>query len=271
LETGFFVERMIVTVTMKKVFMIFIILLLLPFHTFAVQDTVHSWIYFDSAQTVIAVDSQKDLAIQELSAIGFRKYYQSRWQNALSGTLPRDSIGQLTRFPFIKTARPLSLYKRTQDENRALPLAKSAVTDPLNPFYGNSAEGLELIRATALIDKLRLATSPLPGEGIRIALFDSGFRTRHACFSHFTENTIIAKRDYVIRMINPAIPFDTTVEDDSMDYQGNILGNHQENHGTSVLSLIAAYQPGILMGIAPFAKFALVKTERTVDLLSNDV
>jgi len=174
----------------------------------------------------------------------------------VSGNAAPDALARISTLPFVKSLAPVGFMRKISAPLPALP-AKAAYIR--HPVYGLSYDALNLMRVPAL-DSMGIIQRASAGKGIRIALFDSGFRTTHEAFAHFTDSTILAKRDYVAHMADSTIPFDTSVADDALDYPG------QDSHGTSVLSLIAAYKPGTLMGVAPFARFALVKTERVRDL-----
>jgi hypothetical protein len=75
------------------------------------------------------------------------------------------------------------------------------------------------------------------GAGVRIAVLDAGFNTAQP---YLAGAQVIAQRDYV----------GATVPD--------TLG---EKHGTAVWSLLAANQPGKLVGAAPDAQYILARTE----------
>ncbi|PIV38880.1 MAG: hypothetical protein COS29_05570, partial [Candidatus Omnitrophica bacterium CG02_land_8_20_14_3_00__42_8] len=95
--------------------------------------------------------------------------------------------------------------------------------------------------------------SGLTGNGIRIAIFDTGFNKDHPAFQRIIdEERLIAGHDFIFNdeNVQDEIPDDTTSE-----------GN-QDGHGTSVWSEIGAYVPGTMIGAAYRAEFILAKTER---------
>jgi subtilisin family serine protease len=222
--------------------LIFIILLLGQAH----PDNV--WVF---------VNGKLETAIPVLQRSGFQKRYKSTWFNAVSGTADKTCIQHISSLPFVEKIRPVSIFKNKRKTFlKYLPKAKKTFLDSI---YGHSHDALKQIGITDVFNQ-NIIVREQAGRGIRIALFDSGFDIDHEVFSHFTDSTIIAKRDYVAGMVDTSIIFDTTVYDDSLDYPG------QEDHGTSVLSLIGGFLPGKLMGAAPYADFALIKTERNYDL-----
>ena len=81
------------------------------------------------------------------------------------------------------------------------------------------------------------------GEGMLIAVLDAGFSNANVISSLQTaweEDRVIAWKDFV---------HDTA----------NIFNSH--NHGTAVFSIMGGIQPGVLVGTAPNAEYALVRTE----------
>jgi subtilisin family serine protease len=86
------------------------------------------------------------------------------------------------------------------------------------------------------------------GEGMVVAVLDTGFDTHHEVFAALkAEGRISASRDFV--------QGDQDVGDGDEDPVG------QAHHGTEVLSLLAARVEGMLVGAAPAASYLLAKTE----------
>jgi hypothetical protein len=75
------------------------------------------------------------------------------------------------------------------------------------------------------------------GAGVRVAVLDAAFDTLHP---YFARARILAYRDYV-----------------------NLPDSNGLVHGTATWSLLAAYQPGRLIGAVPAAQFILARTEYT--------
>ncbi|WP_247234515.1 S8 family peptidase [Telluribacter sp. SYSU D00476] len=172
---------------------------------------------------------------------GARVINTSRWFN---GAVVEASASQLTAI------QNLPFY---QGLERNLPLAN---------INGSSTPGLARIAAThdkrgtqaeidygRMFDQLALLGVPtlhqkgIQGQGVLIAIFDSGFSRANQLgyLKHlFDEKRILDTHDFVAR--------------DGDVYQ-------DDNHGLNVLSTIAAYQPGTLVGAAYKADFALYRTE----------
>jgi subtilisin family serine protease len=110
---------------------------------------------------------------------------------------------------------------------------------PSSLDYGSSLGQLDMINVITLHDV------GLNGQGILIAVLDTGFNRRHESLIHLD---VVAERDFVNN--------DPVTENEPEDPYS------QHNHGTAVLSVLAGYAPGNLIGPAWGASFALAKTEQ---------
>ena len=177
--------------------------------------------------------------LEELQELGIKPAVVSNWLNAVSAAATPEQIaaaGELTCIariqPVLRGHRPLPqvtplLQKPSQSSNK-----------PVD--YGYSLEQLTQIQIPAVHEL------GCYGQGVRIAVFDTGFRLQHEAFDSLR---VIAKRDFI-------------QEDDEVDNEEGDRGD-QNSHGTMVLSIIAANKPGALVGGAPRAEFILAKTEDT--------
>jgi len=104
-------------------------------------------------------------------------------------------------------------------------------------------------------DYLRYKGLGVPGGGVLMAFFDGGFRLDHAVYKRLRDSSqVIAAYDFV--------DGDTLVADpDSVADNPKSVYYRNDRHGTQVLSLAAAYVPGVYMGTAFGASFALARTE----------
>jgi subtilisin family serine protease len=84
------------------------------------------------------------------------------------------------------------------------------------------------------------------GEGVIILVMDTGFNLTHNALANIN---VIAQWDVINNDSETAN--ETSAE----------TSNSQDHHGTAVLSTIAAYAPGELIGVAFDAEFLLAKTE----------
>lgn len=121
--------------------------------------------------------------------------------------------------------------------------------------YGEAYNQLAMLVVPAAHRFIAAQNSVLPGTGLIIGLFDSGFRTKHKCFSYFNDhNLLLADSDF--------IDHDNTVADpDSVANNSSNPYYHNDEHGSMTLSLIAGYDPSQFMGVAWNARFVLARTE----------
>ncbi len=166
----------------------------------------------------------------------------SRWLNAVSVEATGRQIEELQRLPFVKALDAVRRYSKGADEqmvsmsrSRSLREAPSA----LDLDYGNSFGQLEQINVPAM------HALGLDGEGVLIAVFDTGFKNlRHEAFSHLD---ILARWDFV--------------NGDSAVGNNGDMGDG--GHGAFALSIIGGYSEGELIGPAHRATYLLAKTENT--------
>jgi len=167
----------------------------------------------------------------------------SRYLGAFSCYVDPGEIGVIERLPFVeKVDRVRSWVSPERADLRKVSVVRKLEKGEGDTFYGESWTQLEMLKIPSLHRR------GYTGRGVRIAVFDTGFRKSHVAFSRFIkEERLIAERDFVYG--------DGNVQDEPGEDQG------QENHGTAVLSLIGGYIPGVLVGAAYDAEFLLAKTE----------
>jgi len=167
---------------------------------------------------------------------------------AYSCEITREQYDEVLARPEIEKITPVGVYKKNNDFERIVVADKSLGRTLSNAGdYGNSYQQLAQLNIPAVHD------SGLTGNGIRIAIFDTGFNKDHPAFQRIIdEERLIAGHDFIFNdeNVQDEIPDDTTSE-----------GN-QDGHGTSVWSEIGAYVPGTMIGAAYRAEFILAKTER---------
>ncbi|MFA6471400.1 MAG: S8 family serine peptidase [Candidatus Latescibacterota bacterium] len=157
----------------------------------------------------------------------------TRYFNGVSANLDADALARVQSLPFVQSVKPVGTYPAPE---KPAPVSPS----PMAPFergkkadlsYGNSFEQLNLINV------IPLQTRGYMGDGIRIGVLDSGFNNLgHAAFDSIS---ITNRRDFVEK-------------DD--DVSG-------DNHGSQVLSVMAAIDRGNMIGAAPHATYLLARTE----------
>jgi subtilisin family serine protease len=166
----------------------------------------------------------------------------SRWLNAVSVEADGSQIVELRRLPFVRRLDVVRRYRRGRIEPsfstlRSKSLREKSSNRPID--YGSSFGQLEQINVPAVHDM------GLDGEGVVIAVFDTGFKNlRHEAFGHLD---ILARWDFVNG--------DRKV--------GNGRDRGDGSHGAMVLSVLGGYAEGELVGPAFAATFLLAKTEDT--------
>jgi len=176
--------------------------------------------------------------LDELQGLGLRIGTVSRWLNAVSARAGAEQISAAQQLPFVRDIRPVLCFNQPQPEQGALipDVMKKMAIGPVD--YGSSFTQNDQIQAPSLHQLGYF------GQGVRIAVFDTGFRLNHEAFDSL----------HVIRQ------YDFINDDDVTDLEPEDHPD-QISHGTMVLSTLAGYAPGKLIGPAYRAEFLLAKTE----------
>lgn len=180
--------------------------------------------------------------LDAVRATGARIRVVSRWQNAVSVAADPAQQAALRALPFVAEIRPVA--RRPAGEKLAEPVV------PVEVRAGRSAPGLRSLDYGDCSSQILpiqvdgLHNLGLSGAGVKVAVLDTGFKRTHAALDGVN---VIAERDFV----------------QGDDVTSNQVGDDfsQHNHGTYVLSLIAGWDPGHLIGPAHGAQYILAKTE----------
>lgn len=161
----------------------------------------------------------------------------SKWLNAASVFATKDQIEKLKSLPFVKAIKAVLKMER-QEELLSSPVAETKRILTAQPYsYGNSWNQISMLAGNVLHD------NNLRGQGMIIAVLDGGFTEAQnisAFDSLWMRNGILATWDY-----NDA---DTNVFE-------------RGSHGTSVLSVMAGFVDGQMVGSAPKANYVLLQSE----------
>jgi subtilisin family serine protease len=170
--------------------------------------------------------------IDSLNSIGLNVKHTSRWLNgAIVTTTDTDLVSTLVYPSFIDT---IQLRK-----NQLLKSSFNKFSDEdslLQNHYGEAYNQVSMLNGHLVHEKST-------GESTWIAVIDAGFLNADSLEvfdSLYSRNGILGTRDFV----NPG---------------GNVYESHY--HGTAVLSVMAANQPGSFVGTAPGASYWLLRTE----------
>ncbi len=190
-----------------------------------------------------------DLALQEAyvhsvleTGAGLR--IRSRWLNAVSVRATAEQIGRLAELSFVSSIGRVAGFRRrgfaTTESGPPRRISPGTRTDNYGPSYTQ----LHQIAVPQYHQWLLQNGFDSPGAGVRIGLLDTGYELDHDVFQQLN---VLDAWDF--------INGDSVVADESGDPE------HQAAHGTAVLSIIAGYQPGQLIGPAYGAAYILGKTE----------
>ncbi|WP_458627322.1 S8 family serine peptidase [Winogradskyella sp. PC D3.3] len=192
----------------------------------------------------IAID-ERDVPVNEAyiselkNQTGITVLAKSKWFNAVHVRGTEADINALMNLTFVETiafanhSLNASLRSTTQ-------YSKTEIEDETTTFtYGDTQNQVEMIT----VDHLHLAD--FTGEGITIAVMDAGFPNVNtmAAFQRLRDNGgLLNGYDFVDR------------NEDVYAFTGN-------NHGTKVLSTMAAFVQDQYVGTAPDASYYLFRTE----------
>jgi len=163
---------------------------------------------------------------------------RSSWLNAVSVAAPAESLARIQALPFVAEVRAVA--RESYDE------APEAAPGPaFSDGGGDFNAGPSFLQ----IDMLHIPEVHAMGdhgEGVLICVLDSGFELDHEAF----------------RQLDVRGEHDFVNGDDDPSYDPRTDVPTQSVHGTAVLSTIAGYVPGKLIGPAYRASYLLGMTER---------
>ena len=188
-------------------------------------------------------------------AAGCRVRHASKYLNAVSAYATADEILSLEKLPFVRRV------DRVQTARREIPPdVREPYTPPSGAPRGHTGTPAPMLDygasygQLAQIDVIPLHEANVTGEGVLVAMLDTGFNRGHESLIHLD---VVAEWDFInndpVTKNQPGDP------------------SSQHNHGTYTLSALAGYAPGSLIGPAWAASFALGKTERVdVEIQSEE-
>jgi len=195
--------------------------------------------------------------LDQVTAMGGTLRRQSKWLNAASFEIPASRLDAVSQLPFVASVRPVARYKKPIEFDERLEMSGEVgmgvpadqTKSPVDLVYGNSWFQLNEINVPAVHAK------GIFGEGVLLAIFDTGFSLSHVAFyRHLIEGRLLGTYDFVYDDPNvenePGEPFDPWYAS-------------PEFHGTGVWSIAGGEWPENLYGPAFKASFLLGKTEDT--------
>ena len=181
--------------------------------------------------------------LNQLNVRGIRIIGKSRWNNTvLIASADTTLLRLASQLPFVKQ----SLHVWTSPDSLH-EVVKGHYRDHFNRWDSLRGDPLGMARPQIeMIGGNRLHDIDLRGQGMTIAVLDGGFQNVNLlpCFKN---TTIVGTRDFVT-------VYEPTTPEKGPVYQGI-------DHGTKVLSAMAAQSPEVMMGTAPEARYWLLRCE----------
>ncbi len=183
--------------------------------------------------------------VEQVAALGGKLRRISRWLNAASFEVPMDRLEEIGSLPLVAFVRPVARYKKELSADiegyRDVDIPTPQSPDALN--YGPSFGQLNQINVPAVHSK------GYTGQGVTLAIMDTGFRKSHESFAlHDDEGRILAEWDFIFNDGN-------TANEPPDDWDS------QWNHGTYIWATCGGEKDGSIYGPAYKANFILCKTE----------
>lgn len=180
--------------------------------------------------------------VDSITNMGAQVLHRSKWFNGV--TIYTDSLTllEVLDLSFVQNYKPL-----TRKTKNIAVTSKYGTIEQFKGLQGETKQFLDnygiALNQIEMIGGLPLHAQGYRGEGMVIAVLDAGFENINnmSVFDKmFQEGRILGMRDFV-------------------SGGTNVIGHH--NHGTHVLSTMAADLPGQMIGTAPDASYWLIRTE----------
>ncbi len=182
--------------------------------------------------------------IQQVALYTDSIIHRLKWFNGVTATVSSNAqVNALKALPFVKDVQQLDITPvAAKDAWKKLETEYTAITEsePISEYGAGENQ-------TTMLSVDSLHSKGYKGQGIIIAVFDNGFNhvDTVGAFRHlFTDNRLLYTYDYVKRVKDVF---------------------NVGDHGTGVLSAMAALRPYDLIGTAPEASYMLFATENNAD------
>jgi len=179
--------------------------------------------------------------IDSVVNIGVTLLNKSRWFNAITiYTTDTNKLKKINLLPFVSGTKPVGISRKKNDVETVQSF--SAKTTTSNDYaYGGAYNQINMVNGICLHDL------GYDGKGMTIAVIDAGFYQANilpAFDSIRLNNRILGTWDFVLGI-------------------GNVYSDPAQDdpHGSEVLSVMASYLPGQIIGTAPKAKYWLFRSE----------
>jgi hypothetical protein len=193
-----------------------------------------------------------DKFIAEIGRMGGKLRKVFPWANAASFSIPGTALPVIASRDFVKKVIPMRSFtaRPTRSLSQRLPKLSEF---PDTGSYGVSLRQMRMVGVPEAHDYIVNTLKRVPGDGVLIGLFDSGFRTSHRCFGYLkSHGSILADSNFIDRSGEVSDP-DSVLRAFS--------DGPPEEPGSQTLALLGGYDPGRFLGVAWGARFVLAKTE----------
>lgn len=188
--------------------------------------------------------------ISEIENLNIKILLKLRWKNYLVVQADSNEILTIASLPFVKSAQrtgeKMSLLSSENSISLESIFEKEIITSQFISNCGELDYGLSYLQAS-LLNIPTIHSFGINGKGVLVGIIDAGFSWRNQ--RALLKTNVVAEYDFVNS--------DSITSDQPQD------AVKQDNHGTSVLSTIAGFLPGELIGNATGADFILAKTENS--------
>lgn len=183
--------------------------------------------------------------IDSILATGAKIHTRSKWLNAVTITTNDTAIlKKVLNLPFVVNSQKVAKAKSDKKYSNNILLSDFQYSASKYAFnYGPSYNQIQMLNGDVLHDL------GYTGKGMIIAVIDAGFYRVDQLLAFIKlrdENRILSTWDFV-------------------DNEQNVYDD--DTHGTSVLSTMAAFIPGLLIGTAPDASYILLRSEQAASEL----
>lgn len=182
--------------------------------------------------------------VQQVASTGVTVIAASKWKNGvIIQTTDANALNAVLALPFVLSSSPVAMHgqENPQPKWKEMPVeSELKIEKELSPSdYGLSLNQIDMVGG------LGLHNAGFKGQGKLIAVLDAGFPSVSSNLGFDSLNA----RSGIIFMRDIVSP-------------GNDLTTSSISaHGAYVLSIIAGNLPGQMIGTAPGAEFALIRTE----------
>lgn len=178
--------------------------------------------------------------LDSLKEQGATVHHQSRWLNAATILIPEEGILEVAGLPFVEKVEYVGFPYPERERRKPNIKIDSLLTKRMDgQYYGYATRQIQWLNGDTLHHL------GFTGSGILLAVLDGGFiGVDESPFfdSLQADGRLLLARDFV--------------DGDQEAYESS-------THGTRVLSTMGANVPGVMVGTAPGATYACIKTEDT--------